>query len=248
MTSYSAFADAYFTARRPRAAAAPATRQKTVESLAFTHALVALAAQLSAIDGTPKKSEYLAFQNLFVAQGEADEAKLRSLFVKHVGERSSLLQYARQVAALTGNQMSLRQDIFVRYVRIATADGSLNAAEMEWLRAVGNAFELDRDFVRTQLEQCFTVAQSPYAILEVSPSVSDEQLRQAYMARVQTLHPDRYQAAGASAETVAMLSQQLAVVNAAYDSAMKARQKKSAFSPTRLWGAKRERSAKASAA
>ena len=249
MTAYSAFADEYFAPQR----AAKKTREavpsaQAVEQLAFTHALVALAAQLSAVDGTPKKSEYLAFQSLFVAQGDADEGKLRNLFVKHVNERGSLLQYARQVTALTGNQPTLRREIFLRLVRIATVDGLLNAAEMEWLRAVGKAFALDAAMVRTTLEQCFTTAeQSPYEILQVSPSVSDEKLRAAYMARVQALHPDRYQAAGASADTVAMLGHQLALVNAAYDSALKARAKKSAFSPARLW-AKRERSAKAHAA
>jgi hypothetical protein len=45
-----------------------------------------------------------------------------------------------------------------------------------------------------------------------------------------------------------MLSQQLAAVNDAYATACKARAKKSVLSPARLWGAKRERSAKASAA
>lgn len=248
MTTYSAFADEYFAPHRDAKKIRETVASETVEQLAFTHALVALAAQLAAVDGTPSKSEYLAFQNLFVAEGQADVGKIRSLFVKHVNERGSLLQYARQVTALTGNQPTLRREIFLRLVRIATADGLLNAAEMEWLRAVGKTFGLNAAMVRATLEQCFTYAeQSPYEILQVSPSVSDEKLRAAYMARVQALHPDRYQAAGASAETIAMLGQQLAMVNAAYASAQKSRAKKSAFSPSRFWG-KRERSAKAWAA
>jgi DnaJ like chaperone protein len=244
MTHFTAFADAYD---------APAQRVQTavqgsVESLAFTHALVALAAQLSAVDGKPQQAEYYAFQSLFVSN-EADEVKLRSLFVKHVGgQGGSSRQYAAQVAALTSNQPQLRYDIFLRLVRVATSDGMLNAAEMEWLRVVGASLQLDGETVRRALEQCLTTGVSPYAVLGVQSNVDDGALRTAYMARVQTLHPDRYQAAGASAETIAMLSQQLAAVNAAYDAACKARAKKSALSPTRLWAAKRSKSAKATAA
>lgn len=246
MTSFTAFADEYFSPSRPQArAASPAVPTQSVESLAFTHALVALAAQLSAIDGTPTKSEYYAFQSLFVAEGEADEAKLRSLFVKHVGASTSSLQYARQITAITTGQLALRKEIFARFVRIATADGALNAAEMEWLRAVGQAFDLDCETVRQHIAQCFTGAgNSPYAVLGVSEKVNDSELRAAYMARVHALHPDRFQAAGASHETIAILSGQLAAVNAAYEAASKARQKKS--SVTRFWG-KRDKSAEAAA-
>lgn len=248
MTSFNAFADEYFSPRAPRvreAAPAPKTvPAQSVESLAFTHALVALAAHLSAVDGTPQKSEYLAFQSLFVAEGEADEAKLRSLFVKHVGAQTPSLQYARQITAITTGQLGLRQEIFARFVRIATADGMLNAAEIEWLRAVGAAFEMDAEQVRQQIEQCFTRAESsPYAVLGVAANADDAALRAAYMARVQALHPDRFQAAGASAETIAILSQQLASVNAAYDAASKARAKKYAG---RFWP-KRDKSAEAAA-
>jgi DnaJ-domain-containing protein 1 len=68
--------------------------------------------------------------------------------------------------------------------------------------------------------------QSPYAVLGVSEQVDDVQLRRAYLARVQALHPDQYHAAGAHAATVAMLSQQLAAVNAAYTGIVAQRAKK----------------------
>lgn len=246
MTSFNAFADEYFSLpRTPARATVASVPAQSVESLAFTHALVALSAQLAAVDGTPNKTEYFAFESLFVAEGHANEAKLRSLFVKHVGGNTSSLQYARQITAITTGQMGLRQEIFARFVRIATADGALNAAEMEWLRAVGHAFELNGDWLRQQIAQCFTGAgSSPYAILGVSENVDDTTLRAAYMARVHALHPDRFQAAGASQETIAILSQQLAAVNAAYEAASKARQKKSSVS--RFWP-RRDKSAEAAA-
>lgn len=249
MIAHASLVDNFFPRTAPVAARPSADM---VESLAFSHALMVLSAQLAAIDGYAKPAEYAAFESLFVDRAQADPHRIRAQFDKYVTEKTSLLQYARQLHALTASQPRLRQDIFVRFVRIATADGLLNAAEMEWLRAVGKIFDLAPEFVRLKLEQCFTRAESPYVVLQVDPQVSDAELRVAYMARVQALHPDRYQAAGASAETIAMLSQQLATVNAAYAHAVKARQKKHAFSPTQWWQsrpwARNERSAKATAA
>jgi DnaJ like chaperone protein len=246
MTGFSTFADMYRPVASRKPVMAKAAPGAEVEELALLHAFAALSAQLAAIDGVVKPAESLAFENLFVVSG-AHAERMQYWFAKHAAERASLLQYARQVTALTVGQHGLRQDIFSRYVRIAMADGPLNAAEMEWLRAVGKAFELEKDYVRLRLEQCFTLAQSPYAVLGVKPVATDSELRAAYMALVHALHPDRYQAAGASAETVAMLGQQLAAVNAAYASVVKARQKKPVFAASRFWP-KRERSAKPAAA
>lgn len=84
--------------------------------------------------------------------------------------------------------------------------------------------------------------QSPYAVLGVSPKADHETVRSAYMAKVQALHPDRFRTIGATEETLAMLSDHLAAVNAAYR-AIVARHKKSALLPRRLFGAKTQRSA-----
>jgi DnaJ like chaperone protein len=54
--------------------------------------------------------------------------------------------------------------------------------------------------------------------------MSDAEVRNRYMAQVRLLHPDRYQAAGASEDTIAMLSDKLATINAAYESIMRARE------------------------
>lgn len=256
MTSFNAFAEEYFAAP----AARPAVRRAAasvpvVDAFAFTHALIALSAKLSAVDGAPTKAEYLAFTSLFLNPGDMNDAQVRSLFVKHVSERSSALQYARQLVELTAQQVDLRHEIFARLVRVATADGMLNAAEMELLHAVGGALKLPAEFVRATLENCFTASgQSPYDVLGISAKADDAAVRAAYMAQVHQLHPDRFQAAGASAQTVAMLSQQLAAVNAAYENVCRARAKKFAFSnaASRLSqsvrGAKTQRSAKAVAA
>ncbi len=199
-----------------------------IESVSFTHALVALAAKLASVDGTPNKAEFAAFHALFAETEHADAAQLRSLFVKRVTDTSPALQYARQIARMTTGQPELHLELFQCLLHIATADAALNAAELELLRAVADIFGLTRECFREMIAKTLVpVGASPYDMLGVSSRVSDQELRDHYMARVQMLHPDRYHAAGASAETIAVLSDQLAAVNAAYRATQQLRAKKS---------------------
>ena len=198
-----------------------------IESASFAHALVALAAKLAAVDGVPNKAEYAAFHALFI-ETESEASTFRNLFLKHVTDTSSALQYARQIVSSTKGDQVLHLELMNRLIRIANADAALNAAELEFLRAVANIFALDKEQFRSLIARAMIPATaSPYEILGISSRVSDQDLRDHYMTRVQMLHPDRYQAAGASAETIAMLSDQLAAVNAAYQTVQKLRAKKS---------------------
>lgn len=237
MSSYAAYADfAHAYEGREREAAAV----KKQETLAFAHALVALAAKLVACDGTPTTAEYLAFQSLFIEGGDADAGKLKNLFVKHTQDDSSALQYARQIAAATPGQSKLHAELLSRLLRVANADATLNAAELEFLRVVAKAFGITGEAFRELIAQAIVPTGSPYDVLGITADASDDDIREAYMSKVFRLHPDRYQAAGASDETVSMLTDQLAALNAAYEAVKHARTKK--YVPSN-WGRKHNKGA-----
>lgn len=208
------------------------------ETALFQHAIAALAAKLAVVDGPVSKAEYHAFEALFIEAG-SDTEKLRAHFLKHLNDRAPAMQFARQIARMTGDDTALRCRLLGRLLAVATADAALNAVEMEFLRAVADAFGIERETFRSMAAQHRVPATSPYEVLGVTASISDAQLRARYMAKVQMLHPDRYVAAGASAETVALLSDQLAAVNAAYQQVRTSRAKKSSvFGRKTVKGAK----------
>jgi len=229
MTSFASLVNPFVSA--PLSAPVPAAvvaSHSHLESVAFNHALVALAAKLAGVDGAPNKAEYAAFHALFDEGDANDIAKNRSLFIQRITDNSSALQYARQIAGMSVGNSALHLELMHRLLRIATADSGLNAAEIELLRAVADIFGIARETFRDLIAKSMVRAgASPYEILGISSRVSDAELREHYMARVQMLHPDRYHAAGASAETVAMLSSQLASINAAYKTVTAQRAKKS---------------------
>lgn len=220
-----AFIKGFFEAKQP--VHAEVTRAIPQHAALFQHALAALSAKLAVIDGPINKSEYHAFEALFIdARSDAD--KMRRHFVTHLDDRAPALQFARQIMQLTGTDAALRQRVLSRLFSVAASDALLNAAELEFLRAVADAFGLARDEFRSMAGRHLVPTTSPYDVLGVPANISDDMLRARYMAKVQMLHPDRYLAAGASAETVALLSDQLAAVNAAYQQVRAERAKKTA--------------------
>lgn len=197
-----------------------------LEDAAFTHALVGLAAKLVGVDGNPTKAEYAAFVSLF-PMGQGGEAKLRSLFVKAMNDAAPALQYARTIKSMHPEASALHREVLDRLLKVASADGALNAAEHELLRAVAKVFGFSAEDWRLMMTGYLRPAKgNAYSVLGAHKKMTDEQLRERYMAQVRMLHPDRYRGAGASEETIAMLSEKLAVVNAAYESIMRAREGK----------------------
>ena len=214
------------------------------ESAAFHHALAALSAKLAIVDGPVTKAEYHAFMALFDTDEAIASARLRGQFIQHLTDNSSALQFARQIVAMTEGDHKLHAELLDRLLTIATADATLNAVEMEFLRAVAEIFAISGDDFRAAVSRHLVPATSPYEVLGADTHSSDAELRARYMAQVQKLHPDRFQAAGASAETVALLSDQLAALNAAYQQIRAARAAKKS-SP--IFGRRNTKSAKAAA-
>jgi DnaJ like chaperone protein len=94
-----------------------------------------------------------------------------------------------QVAAYMN--YSQRLQLFHYLVQIATADGDFNASEKSVLEAVGRAIRLNQSDVDSVIAMFYKNKQSAYAVLEISPSATDDEVKSAYRRMAMKKHPDK---------------------------------------------------------
>jgi len=132
--------------------------------------------------------------------------------------------YARQIARLFEARHEILEDVLYGLFHIAKADNAFHPAENGFLADVERVFGFsEADFARIRARHVANPQQDDYLILGVPHDASTEDIRRRYRELVRDYHPDRHIAAGVPAEMIAIATERLQKVNAAYDRIMKAR-------------------------
>ncbi len=202
------------------AATAPAdgaSAEKSKKEVAFTIAVIVLGAKMAKADGVVTDDEIRAFREVFRVPQE-EEAKVTLVFNIARRDHRGFEPYARQIAKLFRNQPAVLEELLSCLFHIAKADGTVEAAELEFLHGVAMALGLNEaDFHRIRAEEIGPDAGDPYHILGVDRSQSDEQIKAAFRTLVRGNHPDRLIAQGMPQEFVDVANEKVATINAAYD-------------------------------
>jgi DnaJ like chaperone protein len=194
--------------------------------VAFTIAVIALAAKMARADGEVTADETAMFRRIFTVKPE-EERNLQ--FVFDLARRSpyGFESYARQIAKLLADYPRLLQELLGGLFLIATADGRLRPAEEQYLREVARIFGFEE--AQYQRARASYVAiddmreDDPYRILGLSPKLSDAEIKTEYRRLVRENHPDRLIAEGLPDEFVSIANAKLARINEAYDRLTKSR-------------------------
>ncbi|MCX2697805.1 J domain-containing protein [Ochrobactrum chromiisoli] len=196
----------------------------TRRRVAFSIAMIALAAKMAKADGVVTQDEFRAFQNIFSVPPEehAHVVRLYNLAQQDVAGYES---YARQLAGLCragDDNCHLLEDILDGLFHIATADGYVHEKEMAFLSSVAEIFGFDEEgFERIALRHVNQGEGDPYAILGLVRGVSFEDARKRYRSLVKEHHPDRLVAEGLPLEFIKIANTRLAAINAAWASVEK---------------------------
>ncbi len=196
--------------------------------IAFATAVIVLGAKLSKVDGVVTRDEIRAFKRVFRID-DADVGDVGRIYNQAKASADGFEPYARQIAALFGRDPYLLEELLIGLFEVARADGELNPSEVDFLRRVAGIFGFDRmGFEQIRARYSATArnlsgADDAYAVLGLSRSATDAEIRQTYRRLVREHHPDRLVAKGLPQEFVEQANKTLASINAAYDRIAKER-------------------------
>ncbi|MGK9164971.1 TerB family tellurite resistance protein [Inquilinus limosus] len=187
------------------------------QHIAFTIGVIALGAKMAKSDGAVTAEEVTAFRQVFRVPPE-EEANVERLFNLARRDSAGFEPYARQLAGMFRDRPEVLEELLQCLFYIAKSDGDVKPAELDYLRAVAGLFGLGQaDFHRLCAEECAGCDVDPYGVLGVEPQIDDDSLKAAYRRLIREHHPDRLVALGMPADFIAVATDKMARINAAYD-------------------------------
>ena len=187
------------------------------KQIIFTIGVTALAAKMAKADGQATDAEFDAFKSI-VKMEPGDEPEVRRVYEMAHGTVLGFEGYAAQLGRVFRDRPGLLEDLIDALFFVAAADGIVHDSEVEYLREVARRFGLsDAAFNNLCASYGGPCEPDPYALLNIDATATDAELRKAYLKAVQENHPDRMMARGAPEEFLAVATEKLARVNAAYE-------------------------------
>lgn len=156
----------------------------------FKASLLVLSAAVMKADGKVLKQELdyvkrFFKQNFGVDQTKRDMLLLRELLKKDI-PLDSVLRQVRYAMPISN-----RRQLFYYLVGIATSDGHVDDKERQMLYQIANHLGLSvQEFNSAFASYQPTTQTSPYTILEIESSATDEEVKKAYRKLARKYHPD----------------------------------------------------------
>ncbi len=200
-------------------------RQPAQSRIAFTIAVVTLAAKMSKADGVSSAVEAEAFKQQFSVP-EGDCANVRRLYELAAQDVTGFETYAKQIARLLGRDPDLKMSVLESLFHVASADGILHPGEDAYLASVADIFGLSAAEYRGVRRAFIHDPDGPYEILGLRADASDKDIKARYRELVKSHHPDALVAKGVPAEMLAGADRRLAAITAAYDAVLAERGKR----------------------
>ena len=211
----------------------------------FTLLVVTLAAKLAKSDGPVVRAEISAFKEVFKVPPE-ETRNVGRMFDKARANASGYESSARQLGVMLADKKNMLDEIVSGLFHVAIADGPLHTEEVEYIRTVARIFGFSESYFQRRLENYAQSASSytssgassggsrsgngnsgraapstsitdPYAVLGVSVTSPDKDIKIKYRKLVRENHPDMLSAAGKSKAMIDQATAKLARINAAYD-------------------------------
>ncbi|WP_427024018.1 TerB family tellurite resistance protein [Aureimonas ureilytica] len=196
-----------------------AADRETRKRVAFSVAMIALSAKMAKADGVVSQNEINAFRRIFAIPPEEVRNVFR-LYDLARQDTAGFEAYALRMRSLCGSghgDCALLIDVLDGLFHIAGADGFVHERELQFLHRVAELFEIsEREFARLKARHIVGGEAGAYAVLGVEPTDSPEVIRRRYLELVKENHPDRLVARGVPQEFMAIATERMKAINAAW--------------------------------
>jgi DnaJ like chaperone protein len=191
---------------------------------AFTLALIALSAKMAVADGVVTASEIRAFHKTVEIPSGAEE-QVERLFNLAKQDVAGYQHYARKIGRFFFDTPDTLEHVLDGLFSIASADGMVHEAELDYLKSVSDIFGFDdARFEQIAAQHVFLdTGTDPYLVLGLAPSASRDEVKRVYRLLVSEHHPDRLIAKGVPEELIELATARMAAINHAYNQIMRAR-------------------------
>ena len=193
------------------------------DQVAFTVGVIALGAKMAKADGVVTMDEVNAFKEVFkVPDGEMKNvARVFNLAKQDV---SGYEAYAEQLATMFKGNRKLLEDVLDGLFHIAKSDDSFDPTEEQFLSQVAKRFGFtDTEFNYIKARHVVASKRNPYDVLEIDPSISNDDLKAQYRKLITENHPDKQIARGLPEEFISIATEKVAAINEAYQMIVKER-------------------------
>jgi DnaJ like chaperone protein len=227
----------------------PEDRRNPGSRYQFTLAVVTLAAKLAKVDGPVVRAEISAFKEVFKVPSE-ETKNVGRMFDKARVTTAGYEAFARQLGIMFADKKNMLDEIVGCLFHVAVADGPLHSEETDYIRNVTRIFGFSESYFQRRLDNYAQSASSytssggsrngnansgraapstsitdPYAVLGVSVTSPDKDIKLKYRKLVRENHPDMLSAAGKSKAMIDQATAKLARINAAYDQIQRERER-----------------------
>lgn len=199
----------------PRAGYSPNEQRNS-----FMVSLLVLSSAVIKADGQVRQAE-LDQVRAFIRQnfGEAAVPQAMQILDGLNRQQVNIYEVGAQIAGYMN--YSQRLQLFHYLVQVAAADGEVSRSEKDVLESVASAIRLSSSDASSVIAMFYKDRDSAYAVLEISPSASDDEVRSAYRRMAMKNHPDKVATLGSEVQKAA--AEKFRKIQEAYETIKKER-------------------------
>ena len=186
----------------------------------FMVSLLVLSSAVIRADGKTLQSELDYVRNFVRSNfGEAATYQAMTILNELNAKQVNIYEVGAQIASYMN--YSQRLQLFDYLTRLAVADGEFSPSEKSVLEAIASAIRINASDAASVIAMFYKDTESAYAVLEISPSATDDEVKSAYRRMAMKNHPDKVATLGPEVQKAA--AEKFRKIQEAYETIKKQR-------------------------